>query len=234
MTVMTPDDPSSIQTHPSLINRLKHGDDTASWQEFYRVYGKLVRDFAMQAGLTGTEAEEVVQETAISMARHLPEYQYNPKVCRFKTWLLNQASWRIKDQFRKRKAPGCEPLPSPSSAPATSTDSASRTATAYRVPDPASVNFDELFETEWRKNLFTLALGRVKEKFSLEQFQVFDLLVNKEWPAANVAKALCLSPANVYVIRHRIGAALKKETRQLEKQLELEAQMRLAGPHGGA
>src|SRR5258706_16422372 len=106
MTAMAPDDPSSIQTRPSLLKRLKSGDDTESWQEFYQVYGKLVRDFALQAGLTDTEADDVVQETAIGMARHLPEYRYDPQVCRFKTWLLNQTSWRIKDQLRKRKKDG--------------------------------------------------------------------------------------------------------------------------------
>ena len=35
----------------------------------------LARDFAIQAGLTETEADEVVQETAIEIARHLPEYR---------------------------------------------------------------------------------------------------------------------------------------------------------------
>src|SRR5438128_789076 len=94
---------SSIQTRSSLLNRLRTGDDAASWQEFYRIYGKLVRDFAIQAGLTDTEADEVVQETAIAMARHLPDFRYDPKVCRFKTWLLNQSSWRIKDQLKKRQ-----------------------------------------------------------------------------------------------------------------------------------
>ena len=48
-----------------------------------------MRDFAIQAGLMDTEADEVVQETAITVARHLPEFHYDPKVCRFKTWLLN-------------------------------------------------------------------------------------------------------------------------------------------------
>ena len=62
-----------------------------------------MRDFAIQAGLTDSEADEVVQETAIAMARHLPEYRYDPKVCRFKTWLLNQASWRVKDRLKKRR-----------------------------------------------------------------------------------------------------------------------------------
>jgi len=103
MTSVHSGEHSSIQTRPSLLNRLKSGDDDASWQEFYRVYGKLVRDFAIQAGLTDTEADEVVQETAIATARNLPEFRYDPKVCRFKTWLLNQASWRIKDQFKKRQ-----------------------------------------------------------------------------------------------------------------------------------
>src|SRR6266853_3681822 len=100
---MPSDDHSSIQTRPSLLNRLKTGDDVESWQEFYHVYGKLVRDFAIHAGLTDTEAEEVVQETAIATSRHLPEFRYDPKVCRFKTWLLNQTSWRIKDQLNKRQ-----------------------------------------------------------------------------------------------------------------------------------
>ena len=35
----------------------------------------LARDFAIQAGLTDTEAGEVVQETAIAIAPHLPEYR---------------------------------------------------------------------------------------------------------------------------------------------------------------
>src|SRR6266567_4604894 len=103
MMTMAGDEHTSIQTRPSLLNRLKTGDDAESWQEFYRVYGKLVRDFAIQAGLADTEADEVVQETAIAVARHLPEFHYNPKVCRFKTWLLNQTSWRIKDQLKQRR-----------------------------------------------------------------------------------------------------------------------------------
>ena len=155
MTAMAPDEPSSIQTRPSLLNRLKSGEDVESWQNFYRIYGKLVRDFAVKAGLTDTEADEVVQETAIAIARHLPKYRYDPKVCRFKTWLLNQASWRIKDQLKKRKR--SEALGSGASAPPK--DDSTRTATIHRVPDPASTEFDALFEAQWRQSLFTLALA---------------------------------------------------------------------------
>ena len=222
---MASEEPSSIQTRPSLLNRLKAGDDTESWQEFYRIYGKLVRDFAIQAGLTDTEADEVVQETAIGMARHLPEYRYDPKVCRFKTWLLNQASWRIKDQLKKRgKDPGWDRRTSATQRPASAGDDTSRTATVNRVPDAPAGDLDALFETEWRKNLFAAALERVRQTFSLKQFQIFDLVVLKEWPAAEVARSLGVTLANVYVTRPRVSAAIKKETKRLESQLEQAAQ----------
>src|ERR1039458_4669393 len=150
MTAMAPDEPSSIQTRPSLLNRLKTGDDTESWQEFYRIYGKLVRDFAIQAGLTTTEADEVVQETAIAMARNLPEYHYDPKKCRFKTWLLNQTSWRIKDQLKKRRR---QLSFIQASASRQADDETSGTATINRVPDPAALDLETVFETQWQRSL---------------------------------------------------------------------------------
>src|SRR5436190_6144218 len=147
MTSVNSGDASSIQTRPSLLIRLKTGDDAESWQEFYRAYGKLVRDFAIHAGLTDTEADEVVQETAIAVARHLPDFEYDPKVCRFKTWLLNQSSWRIKDQLKKRgrdaRLAG-ESRARTGGSPVLPRDE-TRTATVERVPDPAAVNLDALF-----------------------------------------------------------------------------------------
>jgi len=216
MFTMATDEPNSIQTRPSLLNRLKSGDDTEGWNEFYRIYGKLIRDFALHAGLNDTEADEVVQETAIALSRHLPEFRYNPKVCRFKTWLLNQTSWRIKDQLKKRRRN--DALAGEASAPPK--DASTRTDTIHRVPDPASVDLDALFDAEWQKHLFDIALERVKERFSLKQFQIFDLLVLKEWSPAQVAKSLGVSLTNVYVVRHRISAAVKRETRLLEQKLE--------------
>src|SRR6266705_450824 len=220
MMAMASDEHSSIQTRPSLLNRLKTGDDTESWQEFYRIYGKLVRDFAIQAGLTDTEADEVVQETAIGIARRLPEYRYDPKVCRFKTWLLNQSSWRIKDQLKKRQRATAftgEAPPSAGTMHTARAEETSRTATINRVADPNAENLDALFEGEWRKNLLATALERVRGKFSLKQFQIFDLLVQKEWPAADVARSLGVSLANVYVTKHRIAAAVKREVKRLER-----------------
>src|SRR5207247_10380506 len=99
---MSSDQHDTVKTRASLVQGLQAGDENR-WQEFCRLYGPVIRGFALKAGLTETEADEVVQETTIAVARHMPEFRYAPKVCRFKTWLLNQALWRVKDQLKKRR-----------------------------------------------------------------------------------------------------------------------------------
>lgn len=46
---MKPTDGTSLQTRPSLLHLLSSGDDAQSWQEFYRIYGGLIRHFATKA-----------------------------------------------------------------------------------------------------------------------------------------------------------------------------------------
>jgi len=77
-----------------------------------------------------------------------------------------------------------------------------------------------MFEAQWRKNLFAGAVELIKLKVHLKQFQVFDLVVLKGWPAAEVARSLGVSLANVYVIRHRITSMARKEVKRLENELE--------------
>ena len=64
-----------------------------------------------------------------------------------------------------------------------------------------------------------VALERMKTNFSLKQFQVFDLHALEEWPAADVARSLGVSLANVYVTKHRLATALK-EMAKLEKEMD--------------
>ena len=213
---MRPDDASSIPTRRSLLEQMKSGK-TEGWTEFYCVYGRLINNMATQAGLNPADAEEVLQETALALTRHLPGFEYNPKVCRFKTWLLNQASWRIKDQIKRRNRDAKHLLHSNAS------EDTSRTSTANRIPDPALQDLDAALETEWRKNLLERAFERIKQKFRDKQLQMFDLLVNQQWTPREVGESLGVSVANVYVTKHRIAAALTREIKRLEAQLEHEA-----------
>jgi len=217
---MTPPHGSSLETRPSLLHRLQSGDDPQSWNEFYRIYGGLIRFFAAQAGLTADEAEEVVQETAIGVARRLPEFTYDPKVCRFKTWLLNLTRWRIQNQLRKRArhgGAGVPPQGMSGEALRRPEDDTKQTATIERVPDPAVPDFGAEWDAAWEKNLVRQAMEHLRGRIDERQFQAFDLYAVKGWPAGEVAKTLGISVGRVYLTKHRVASLLKKEVLRLEK-----------------
>ncbi len=218
---MTEGHRTSLETRPSLLKRLKSGEDAKSWEEFYRLYGGVIRSFAEKAGLNADEAEEVVQETAIGVARRLPGFVYDPKVCRFKTWLLNLTRWRIQDQLRKRSRAQKLAGPSrPVSARPPASEDTGSTATIERVPDPTVPEFGAEWDAAWEMNLLARALDRVRSQVEERRFQIFDLCVTKGWRPADVARTLGISSARVHLAKHRVLVQVKKEIRRLEKAAE--------------
>jgi len=200
--------PTLLATRRSLVERLADWGDQRRWQEFFDTYWKLIYSAARQAGLTDTEAQEVVQETVITVAKNIEKLNYNPAIGSFKGWLLQITRWRIADQFRKRP-------PGNAKRPRSADDRL--TATIERVPDSRIVDLDVVWEAEWKENLFEAAIARVKKKVEPKQFQIFDCYVRKEWPAQKVAARLGVNIGQVYLARHRVGALLKKEIRALEE-----------------
>ncbi len=204
----------SLATHTSLIERLKDLDDQGSWQEFYTTYRKLIFSFALQHDLTPTEAEEVVQETVITVARNLPGFRYDRTRCSFKTWLFQVTLWRIRDQLRKRHP--AEASPHLHRQPG----EGDRTSTVERVPGPEAEQPDALWEEEWKKDLLERALERVQGQVPEKPFQIFDLYARQGWPAREVARSLGVSLARVYVTKHRIAKLLSKEIQRLQRRAE--------------
>jgi RNA polymerase sigma-70 factor (ECF subfamily) len=86
------------------------------------------------------------------------------------------------------------------------------------LPDPQGCDLEATWASEWQKNLWEAAFARVKTQVKPKQFQMFDLYVVKEWPPQEVARALGVSQANVYVTKHRVGSLLKKEMRRLAQR----------------
>jgi RNA polymerase sigma-70 factor (ECF subfamily) len=190
-----------------LLGRLKNWEDAESWEEFAQTYSRLIRGVAVQSGLNEAEAKDVEQETLLSVARTIHEFESNPERGSFKSWLLNLTRWRITDQFRKR-APG---------ATSHSIDDEDRTATAERIQDPFSL--DAVWESEWQKNLLETALVRVGRKVKPKHMQIFDLYSVRRWPASKVARELGVSMVQVYLVHHRVTKLLKQEAAYLEKKL---------------
>src|SRR6266699_3258662 len=99
MRPMSPDD--SLKTRSTLLSRLRNLDDQESWRVFFDRYWELLYNVAKQSGLGEPEAQDVVQETVISVAKAMPDFRYDPARGSFKQWLLRITGRRIMDHLRR-------------------------------------------------------------------------------------------------------------------------------------
>ena len=201
-----------VPTRMTLIERLKRWDDRESWKEFFDTYWKLIYGVAIRYGLTADEAQEVVQETLISVSKNIGKFKADPSFGSFKSWLLQLTRWKISDQKRKR------PLEEIARAhrPGMRVPSDSSTSTEERIPDASGNSLDVIWEEEWKKNLVQAALEKVKRQVSAKHYQIFYTHVIEGMPVAKVAKMLGTNVALVYLVKHRVSPLLKQAIQTVE------------------
>jgi RNA polymerase sigma factor (sigma-70 family) len=200
-----------LPTRNSLLTRLKNWDDSEGWKRFFDTYWRLIYRAAIKSGLSDAEAQDVVQETVLSVAKKVTSFKYDPALGSFKGWLMTLTRWRITDQMRKRVRH--EPCPPQS------LDDLAQTDSLEALPDEQGFNLDAIWDAEWKQNLMKAAVERVKRKVDARQYQLFDLYAIKGWPVADVAKTLGVSEFQVYKAKSRIAALIRQEMETLETRL---------------
>src|SRR5207302_366676 len=155
-----------IPTRHSLLRRMKNWEDQASWEEFFETYWKLIYGVAIKAGLRDVEAQDVVQETVMTVAKNIKEFEIGPERGSFKAWLLTNTRWRIIDQYRKRQPLVSRDEPS---------DDTSCTPLSHRLPDNSILDLDTIWDQEWKKGIADAALANLRNQVDPEQYQMFDL-----------------------------------------------------------
>ena len=198
-----------IPTRQSLLSRLKDWNDDESWRRFFDTYWKLIYSIALKAGLDEAEAQDVVQETVLSVARRMGDFQYNPSNGSFKNWLLVITKRRIADQRRKNSR---QPLKAEPQSYEAGPDA------LEQVPAPDGPDLGAFWDAEWEKNLFDAALERVRRAVDPKQFLIFDAYVLKQWPVSDVRKTLGVSATQAYLAKHRLTSLIKKEVKKLERE----------------
>ena len=206
-----PDKPDTwLPTRRTLLSRLKNWNDQESWREFFNRYWRFIYSVALRAGLTETEAEEVVQETVITVAKQMPGFKYDRSKGSFKGWLQKTTRWKIPAQLRKRRGnERFEPLGS--------------TATLIEEDEmepmgPGGSDLEARWQEEWEQNLMEVALDRVKKQVRPHEFQVFDFCTVKEWPVAKVASHLNLIRPQVYYLNKKVGRMIRGEIEKLRAE----------------
>jgi RNA polymerase sigma-70 factor (ECF subfamily) len=199
-----------LPTRQSLLERLKQWSDQGAWQEFFDTYWRFIYGCARRAGLGDAEAQDVVQDTVLSVAKQMPGFTYNRQQGSFKAWLRLITRRRVADQLRKKYCRAGEP-----SAPR---EVRLGTTTAEALPDDSASPLEQHWEEEWQRNLQEVALERIKHRVNARHYQMFYLRVVRQMPVREVARHLEVKGAEVYYATYKVAALLKREVWRLERK----------------
>lgn len=211
MTNHYPSKEQFLPTRQSLLSRLKDWDDKESWYEFFQTYWKFIYAIAARAGLADCDAQDVVQQTIISVSRQMPNFQWDPSKGTFKGFLYHTARFWILDKKRQEKKFA--------ERHANLTPGTSGTNPIDEIADPATLappNWDEA----WEWNLAQAAIQNVKARIKPKHFQIYDWYVLKHMPSAEVASKFGITIGQVFLVKHRITELLTKEIQRLKHQYD--------------
>ena len=201
-------EPDPYKTSASLIQAIKDQCDASSWERFYHIYHPLLFRYSCSLGLSPTDAEDLVQETVVSVSKSIETFQYDPQRSSFKGWLFTIIKRKFIDLRRSQKRKK-HLLHTDLDQSAAEISMMSAEASQGEGPD------QQLWERDWEAFVKERTFKRLKERFKIEYLQIFDLAVTREWSTSRIAEHLKISKASVYLKLHRMRRALKKERQTL-------------------
>jgi RNA polymerase sigma factor (sigma-70 family) len=193
------------ETRASLILRIANPEDAQAWEEFLRLYQPVVYRLACRQGLQHADAEELVQEVMLSIARKVEDWDPNPERGRFRHWLFRIARNQIINQLSRRKYQ------------AWGTGQSGIQLLLEQQVDPVG-SLSELFEVEYRRSLFQHAAALVQASVKERTWNAFWLSAVRDVPMSEVAQQLGMSIGSVYIARNRVIAKLRIEVQRIERE----------------
>jgi RNA polymerase sigma factor (sigma-70 family) len=208
---MTTTSEFDLMTRRSLLSRLRDLDNRESWRTFFDLYWRMLYNMARRTGLSEADAQDVVQQTVVMVARQMPAFHYDPARGKFKNWLFRIVRRRVADHLRRiYREPVEERLAhDPPDADEDAPDAGE---------DAVAGEFGAAWEQEWEQTVLEAAVARVRSQVNPKHFQVFDYCVRQGWPAAKVAATLSMNAAQVYLARHRVSHAVKVAGRAISAE----------------
>jgi RNA polymerase sigma-70 factor (ECF subfamily) len=195
----------SVLTRPSLLVRLRDARDRQAWSEFVALYAPLVYHFARKQGLQDADAADLTQEVLYAVARVAGRFDYDPARGSFRGWLFtvvrNELRTFLAARRRHRPASG---------------DPAVHGVLAAR-PDPGQ-DLSAEWEHEHRQRLLEWAGEQVRRGCQESTWQAFWRTAVQGQSGKDVARALGMSVAAVYLAKRRVLTRLLEQLRELEEE----------------
>jgi len=199
---------------PTLSTSLLHRVQTMqpeAWSRMVDVFSPIVYRWGRQAGLSGADAADVVQDVFVAVSQNISRFTRQKEKASFRSWLATIARNRISDIYRRNSR-------SPQAQGGTT--ALGMLHNAPTVPEKSQpVSNADLQESvslfRLNEQLPPQILKIVKSNFDSKTWQAFwDTAVNGDL-AVDVAERLGMSVASVYQAKSRILRRLRDRMEEL-------------------
>lgn len=190
-------------TQVSLLNRLRHDpSDQAGWNKFVDRYGPHIYRWCRQWKLQDVDAEDVTQNILLKLSQALRLFIYDPSRT-FRGWLKTVAhhAWRDFEDSRHARTV----------ARGSGRDDWEEILTAQARED-LTRKLEEAFDLE----LLETAKARVRLRVAPHTWEAFRLAALEGVPVAEVAAAVHMQVAMVYVAKSKVQKMLQEEIANLQ------------------
>jgi RNA polymerase sigma-70 factor (ECF subfamily) len=197
-------DASLPSTRITLLTQLRQEPfDQAGWDEFVDRYGRHIYRWCRQWKLQDADAEDVTQNILVKLIRKIGAFAYDPSGS-FRSWLKTVAyhAWRDFEVGRPHTQPP-------------GNDSQAQALLTLEAREDLAQKLEEAFDLE----LLEAAKVRVRLRVAPHTWEAFRLAALEGLPVAEVAAAVGMQVAMVYVARSKVQKMLQEEIRKLEMGL---------------
>jgi RNA polymerase sigma factor (sigma-70 family) len=183
-------------TSASLLDRLHHAPDAATWDRLVHVYEPFIRRWLTDPALAG-DADDLTQDVLTVLVRELPLFDRR-RVGSFRAWLRTITVNRIKEYWRKRHG---RPLAEGG------TDAGARLA---QLADAAS-GLSRQWDAEHDAHVAQKLLDLLQTEFTRSTWTAFRRQVVDGQPAAVVAAESGTTVNAVLLAKSRVMMRLREE-----------------------
>lgn len=193
-------------TRSSVLKAVADTDNAAAWARFFDLYAGFVFMIARSKGLAIEDADEVVQNVFVDLARKMPTFEYDRAKGKFRSYLLGLINWRIIDKLKAGKR-----------------EAEQQAAYCDEVMSGAAAGGDDdLAEREWQGAALNEAMRRLQAEARADHFAAFVESTVEGLDTETVMRLHNLTRDNLYQIRKRFTAKLKSLVDEVLKEMDME------------
>lgn len=207
---------STPDTRPSLLVRLRAGDDHEAWCEFAEIYRPVILRLALAKGLQPADAEDLSQDVLLRVSAAMEKWEPDG-TAKFRTWLhtvTRNAALNAITRAKPDRARGGD----------SNVDLLAQQPGAVAGQAAGDSCEQDVFSIETRREIFQWAARRVRGEFSEPTWLAFWSTAVESVSIEDAAQKLGRTRGAVYAARSRVMRRLAATVAQFDLVFDDESQ----------